>query len=318
MTDASDPAEFRRGAVVGVGTYVLWGLLTAYWKLLHQFRPFELIGWRIATSAVLMGAIITVRREWAELLTVMSDRRLLLRVGIAALVLAANWTAYVTAVVHGRVLETALGYFIAPLATIAVGVVFLNEPLRRLQRVAVALAGGAVVILTIAYGRVPWLALVIAASWTVYSYLKRQVPLAPVQSMAAETLLLAVPAVVLAVAMAGAADSVPNSASGARLALVTLTSVATVVPLLLFAYTAQRLPLTVLGPLNLLVPIINFGLGWLAYGEPLDAAKLVGFALVWVGLTLVMVDLTRQRGPTPAHSSGHSPGPVPLTTKDHR
>ncbi len=294
MVTVRNDDEFRNGAVVGITTYVVWGLLTAYWKLLHHFGVYELIAWRIACAAVVMTVVVSVTRRWPAQLAVLRDRQLLMRVGLASLVLTANWTSYVWTVVHGHVLETALGYFIAPLAQMAVGVLVLHERLRRAQWVALMLGAAAVVVLTVSFGSVPWMALIIAGTWTVYSYLKRQVPLSPVDSLAAETFLLAIPAAVVAVVLAGGSASIPHTASAGRFVLVLLTGVATAAPLVAFAYAARRLPLTVLGPLQYIVPTINFLLGWLAYGEQLSPVRVIGFALIWVGLLLVAVDATRR------------------------
>ena len=175
-----------------------------------------------------------------------------------------------------------------------VGVLVLHEPLRVAQKVALALAAAAVVVLTFSYGRVPWLALAIAVSWTIYGYLKKHVPLTPIESMAAESFILVVPAMALAIALAGRTGSLPNSASGGELAYAALTGFATVGPLMLFAYAAQRVPLTIIGPMQYIVPSMNFLIGWLMYHEPLDTTKLLGFALVWVGLVIFTVDSIRR------------------------
>jgi chloramphenicol-sensitive protein RarD len=282
--------EQAKGVAVAFVTYGLWGLLTLYWKQLEDFDPFELIGWRVATAAAVMVLLLTLTRGWGGVVAVARDRRQLAVVTIAALFLTVNWTAYVWAVVHDDVLETALGYFIAPLGTVTVGVLVLHEPLRAAQKAALALAGAAVVVLAVSYGRVPWLALVIAASWTTYGYLKKQVPLTPVHSMAAESLVLLVPAAVAIAALAGRADSIPRSADGPHLTLALLTGVATVVPLMMFAYAAPRVPLTIIGPMQYLVPSINFTIGWVIYDEPMPGARLAGFALVWAGLVLLTAE----------------------------
>lgn len=300
---ASDPGggtataahhDVRRGLVAGTTAYLVWGLLTIYWKHLHRFNAFELIGWRIVWSAVVMTITVTALRRWPVVLGALRDRALLPRVALAALVLTCNWTVYVWAVVHGNVIETALGYFIAPLGSIAVGVLVLHERLRPAQMVAIVFALAAIVVITASYGRVPWLALAIAATWTVYALLKKQVPLGAIDSMAAETFVVAVPALVLAIAFASHADSIPSAASGGEVVLAALSGLATVGPLILFAFASQRVPLSVLGPLQYIVPTINFLLGWLAYHEDLPTDRVVGFVLVWVGLVLATLDTARR------------------------
>lgn len=281
------------GIRAGIAAYVIWGLLTVYWKELHAFDAFELIGWRIVCATVVMAVVVTVRGRWRTLVAAAADRAVVGRLALAAVLLTANWMAYVYAVVNDHVLETALGYFMAPLGTMALGIWVFGERPTRLQRVAVVLAAIAVVVLTISYGRPPYLALVIAVSWSFYGLLKRQVPLTGVESLAGETFLLAVPAAILVAVLAGADDSIPSTATGGEWVLVALTGVVTAVPLLLFALAAQRVPFTILGPLQYLVPTINFLLGWILYDEELPVWRLVGFALVWVALVVVTVDRLR-------------------------
>lgn len=284
----------RGGAAAGITAYLVWGLLTVYWKQLHHFSAFDLIGWRVMSSAVMMAVLLTATRRWSHLRPVLRDRRLALRVLTASILLTVNWTSYVWAVVNGHVIETALGYFMAPLGTILVGVVVFGEHLRPAQRIAVALAVAAVVILGVSYGKVPWLALAIAVSWSLYGWLKKQVPLTPLESMSAESFTLLVPAAITVVVLASRHDSVISSASAGEWVLVALTGVATVVPLMMFAWAAPRVPLTLLGPMQYSVPTINFLLGWLAYDEELPASRLAGFALVWIGLVLITVDTVRR------------------------
>lgn len=286
--------EQRAGIIAGITAYVVWGLLTIYWKQLHRFDAFELIGWRISASAVVMAIVLTATRRWAHLRVLVRDRALLARVTVASVLLTVNWTSYVWAVVHGHVLETALGYFIAPLGTVTVGVLVLHEPLRRALKIALVFASAAVVVLTISYGRVPWLALAIAGSWTAYGYIKKGVPLTPVESMAAESFILVVPAAALAIALSGQPGSIPNSASGRELAFALFSGLATVAPLMLFAYAAQRMPLTIIGPMQYIVPSMNFVIGWLLYDEALPTTRLIGFALVWVGLIVLTADSLRR------------------------
>ncbi len=288
------PKSQQNGIIAGVAAYLVWGSLTLYWRHLEAFDAIELIGWRVICSAVIMAIVLSVSHRWQHLRPLLNDRRLLGSVVLCAIALAINWTTYVWAVVHDQVLETALGYFLAPLGTMAVGVVVLHEKIRRAQELVFVLALVAVGILTFSYGRVPWLALVIAATWVVYGYLKKHVPLTPVESMAAESFLVLVPAVIAVIVLAGGADSVPRSASTGQFILLLCSGLATIVPLTLFAYAAQRVPLTVIGPLNYIVPTINFCLGWLVFHESLPPSRVVGFALVWVGLAIATADAARR------------------------
>lgn len=295
--ESVDRQEMRNGIVSGLSAYLLWGLFTAFWKLLSGFDAIELIGWRIVTATIILVLLVAVQRRVRTVLGALRRPALLLRVGSASVMLAINWTLYVWAVVNEHVIETALGYFISPLLTSVTGVLVLGERLRRLQQVALVLAVASVLVLTVSYGRPPFVALAIAASWTIYGLLKKQVPLKPVDSLTAETIVLLPPAIIVMIWSFTRATGVPNTATLGEFVLVLLTGAVTAAPLLLFAHAAQRLPLTSIGPLQYLVPVINFLLGWLAYGEPLSTTGFIGFGFVWCGLVVSLVDTARHRAP---------------------
>lgn len=300
----------RRGVRAAIAAYLLWGLLTVYWKELHRFDPFELIGWRIISASVVMALVVTARHRWPVLVAALRDRPTVLRLALAAILLTANWTGYVWAVANDRVLETALGYFMAPLTTMLLGITVLGEHASRLHRAALVLAGAAVVVLTISYGRPPRVALIIAGSWSLYGLLKRRVPVTPIESLAGETFVLFVPAVVLVAVMAGLDGSVPATADAGEWLLISLSGVATAVPLLLFAFAAQRVPFTLLGALQYLVPTINLLLGWLVYDESMPADRLAGFVLVWVALALVTADQVRAPAQRAARTAARGLSPT--------
>jgi chloramphenicol-sensitive protein RarD len=290
VTAGPDSHEVGRGIRAGIAAYVTWGLLTIYWKELAGFGALELIGWRIASASVVMAIVVSLRGRWSTIRAAFADRGLAIRIGIASALLTANWTSYVYAVVNDHVIETALGYFMAPLGTMVLGITVLGERPSAAQKVALGLAAAAVVELSVSYGRPPYAALVMAVTWSLYGLLKRRVPMTAVDSFAAESFLLVVPALALVAATAGMSGSIPRSAEAGELVLVSLSGVATAVPLILFAFAATRVPLTILGPLQYLVPTINFLLGWALYGEELPWSRVVGFALVWVALLIVTVD----------------------------
>ena len=298
--------EQRAGVAVGAVTYLAWGLLTLYWKQLTGLDAFELMGWRVALGALTMAIGLTITRRWRNLAPLRGDRALLRSIAGAALLLTVNWTTYLWAVVHGHVLETALGYFIAPIGTVLVGVMVLREPLHAAQRVSLALAVAAVLVLSFSYGEVPVIAVLIAVSWVVYGYMKRQVPLGPIESMAAESFVLTAPALAIVVLFAPKADSIPHVATTGQLVLMAFAGVVTVAPLLGFAYAAHRVPFTVLGPLQYLVPTVAFLIGWLVYDEPLPGWRLLGFALVWIGLVVLTVDAARRTRNGPPREAGRS------------
>ena len=290
---AAEPETSQAAIALSLSVYFIWGALTLYWKELHNFDPFELIGWRVTSSVVVLTVVMLATRRLVPLLRALRNPQLLLRIALASVLLTINWATYVWAVVNDHVIETALGYFIAPILTIVVGVFVLHEKLRGIQRLAVTFAVGGIAVLTIAYGRVPWIALIIATSWTFYAYLKKKVPLAPLESLTAEVIVLAVPAFVFLCATWNNVGSVQNTANSLEWVFVAFTGVITAVPLLMFASASQRTPLTILGPMQYIVPTMNFLIGWLMFNEVLTSSKVAGFSLIWVCLALVLTDLFR-------------------------
>ena len=280
----------RTGIAYGLGAYITWGFLTIYWKFLKDFNAFELIGWRIVTSAIVLLAILIYNKQLRNLVIALREPQVRLRVALASILLSVNWTTYVWAVVHDHVLETALGYFIAPIFTMMIGFIVLREPIRTSHRLVIGLATIAIVILTFSYGQLPWRALLIATSWSCYGYLKKQVKLTSLESLSGEVVALVLPAFVLVLITFNRTDSVPNTANLAEWILVLLTGLMTALPLLMFGAASRRVRLSVLGPMQYLVPTFNFLLGWLAYNEELNTTKLLGFAFVWVGLAIFFVD----------------------------
>ena len=280
----------RSGVAYGLGAYITWGLLTIYWKFLKDFNAFELIGWRVVTSSIILLTVIIYTKRLRSLVTALRDPKLCLRIALASILLSINWTTYVWAVVHENVIETALGYFISPLATMIIGFAVLREPIRSAHRAVIAFAGIAVVILTYSYGRPPYLALIIAGSWSVYGYLKKQVPLSSLESLSAEVLVLLAPAIGILIWGFNRSDSVRNLATTTQWTFVLFTGLMTAIPLLLFGAASRRVRLSLLGPMQYLVPTFNFFLGWLAYNEKLDTTRLVGFAFVWFGLVILITD----------------------------
>jgi chloramphenicol-sensitive protein RarD len=280
----------RTGIAYGLGAYITWGFLTIYWKFLKDFNAFELIGWRIVTSAIVLLAILMYNKQLRNLVIALREPQVRLRVALASILLSVNWTTYVWAVVHDHVLETALGYFIAPIFTMMIGFIVLREPIRTSHRLVIGFATIAIVILTFFYGQLPWRALLIATSWSCYGYLKKQVKLTSLESLSGEVVALVLPAFVLVLITFNRTDSVPNTANLAEWILVLLTGLMTALPLLMFGAASRRVRLSVLGPMQYLVPTFNFLLGWLAYNEELNTTKLLGFAFVWVGLAIFFVD----------------------------
>ncbi len=283
----------RSGIAYGLGAYITWGLLTIYWKFLEQFNAVELIGWRIVTSSIILLCVIVCTKKLQNLSIALRDPKLRTRIALASIMLSINWTTYVWAVVHENIIETALGYFISPLFTMIIGFAVLRETMRTAHRAVIALAIVAIVVLTYAYGRPPYLALIIAGSWSIYGYLKKQVLLSSLESLTAEVVALLIPAVAILFWCFTRADSVPKNATTIQWIFVLFTGLMTAIPLLLFGAASRRVRLSLLGPMQYLVPTFNFFLGWLTYNEKLDITRIIGFAFVWFGLFILLTDSLR-------------------------
>ncbi len=283
----------RRGVLLGVTAYGLWGLFPLYFDLLDRASAIEILCHRILWSLLVLAVFLRLRSERRWLCTLRADRARFVRLLFAAVFIATNWLVYVYAVGQDRVVEAALGYFICPLLTVLVGVVVLRERLRRLQWTAVALGALAVGVLTAAYGRPPWIALTLATTFSAYGYLKKHIDLPAAQSLAGETAVLAPAAlVVLMVLEADGAAQFRVGGVGISLLLVG-TGVVTVLPLVCFAGAARRIPLSLLGLLQYLTPSTQFVLAVVVFGESMAMDRWIGFALVWTALVVLSTDAIR-------------------------
>ena len=273
----------------------MWGLFPLYWPLLEPAGAVEILAHRIVWSAVTMAVLVVVMRRTHQLLAVLRDRRSMTLLSVAAVVISLNWGAYIWGVNNERVVETSLGYFINPLVTVLMGVFVLGEQLRRLQWVALAIAAGAVVVLTVDYGRPPWLALVLAVSFGTYGLTKKQAGVGAVESLTVETLVLAplATAYVIWLTATGAASFGTNGLGHAL--LITTAGIVTAIPLICFGAAANRVPLVALGLLQYLAPVIQFALGVLLFREDMPLGRWVGFGLVWVALVIFTVETINHR-----------------------
>ncbi len=285
-------ADERRGTAYGVAAYLIWGLFPLYWPLLEPAGSVEILSHRIVWSLVFVAAVLAATRAWSWVRPLLSDRTSMTRLSVAAVLIAVNWVLYIWGVNNGHVVESSLGYFINPVVTTVLGVVVLHERLRPVQWAAIGLGGVAVVVLTVDYGRPPWIALGLAFSFGTYGLLKKQVGarVGAVQSLTVETTVLFVPALAYLLVLEGRGDGqLGHSGAGAGLLLAS-AGVVTAVPLLLFASSARRVPLSRLGMLQYLTPVLQFLTGVLIYDESMPASRLAGFALVWAALVVLSVD----------------------------
>ncbi|WP_432258710.1 EamA family transporter RarD [Cupriavidus sp. TMH.W2] len=274
------------GIFYALMAYVIWGLLPLYIKSLPGIAPVEILLHRMVWSLVFLGLILAWRRQWAWLGKVLKDRRLLLSFGASAALLCANWFLYIWAVSANRVVDASLGYFINPLFSVLLGVVFLHERLRPLQWLSIAVAAAGVAWLTVAAGQLPWIALGLAASFGGYGLLRKTGALGALEGLSLETLLLfPLAAAALAWLFGTGHDSFTHAAPGTQWLLL-LAGPVTAVPLLFFAAGARRIPLSLLGLLQYTGPTLQLLLGVWLWNEPFPAQKQAGYALIWLSLAL--------------------------------
>ncbi|MES2714718.1 MAG: EamA family transporter RarD [Pseudomonadota bacterium] len=281
------------GPLTAAIAYILWGLFPLYIKQIQQVPALEIVLHRSAWSLAFVLGLLLVLRRFAWLGPVLRQPRTLALFGLSALLLGGNWLLYVWAVNAGRVLDASLGYFINPLVNVLLGYAVLHERPRPMQWAAVALAAAGVLWLALGVGHVPWISLVLAASFGLYGLLRKTASLGAVEGLALETLLLAPLAVggLLWLAAQGQghfgqgplADSLWLLAAGPF----------TAIPLLLFASAARRVSLATLGLMQYVSPTIQFFLGVFLYQEPFDTGRGIGFLLIWAALALYSAESWR-------------------------
>ncbi|MBZ5735652.1 EamA family transporter RarD [Nocardioides sp. TRM66260-LWL] len=285
--------EARRGLTLGIAAYVMWGAFPLYFPLLDPAGPIEILAHRIVWSLVTMWALVLLNHRLPQLRAAVADRRRLRLLALAAAVITVNWGTYIYGVTHELVLQTALGYFVNPLVTVLLGVLVLGERLRPLQWAALGIAGVAVVVLTIDYGAVPWLSLVLAFSFGTYGLAKKSADVGAVESLAIETSILAPLALVYLGWLTLRGDSTFGTEGPGHALLLASAGLVTAIPLICFGAAATRVPLVTLGLLQYLAPILQFLLGVFVLDEAMPASRLAGFAIVWLALVVFTVEAVR-------------------------
>lgn len=291
----SHESEVRRGTLYGAAAYLLWGVFPLYFPLLRPAGAIEILLHRVVWSLAVCLVLVVVLRTWREVRAVLHSPRALGMLAVAAAVIAVNWGTYIYGVNSGQVVQASLGYFINPIVTVALGVLVLGERLRRAQWVAIAIGAVAVVVLTIDYGGPPWIALTLAFSFGVYGLVKNRVGrgVGALTSLTVETAVLA-PVALVVLLWLGASGSSTFTTEGASHALLLVTTgLVTAVPLLFFASAARRVPLTTIGLLQYLAPVLQFTIGVLVFRETMPPSRWAGFALVWTALVVLTADTLR-------------------------
>jgi len=295
-------AESRRGYVLAIACYFLWGLLPIYFKAVSDIAPVEIVAQRVCWSLLFLAVLALARRELADIAGYAGNRQVLLALTGSSLLIGLNWLVYVAAIVHDHILAASLGYFLNPLVNVALGVLVLKERLRRGQMAAIGFAVVGVVILAFSALDTLWISVLLALTFAFYGLIRKLAPVPSLPGLAIETMLL-LPFAIGYLFWLHAHGTMGFGRATQSTVLVMLSGVISSVPLLLFAQAARRLSMATLGVLQYLAPSLQFLVGFLLYREPLGTAKLLSFVLIWIGLAIFTHDaLKHLRGQAAARA----------------
>ena len=288
--------KVNKGLLFGVSAYIIWGLLPLYWKLVEEAGAYEILAHRGIWSLLICVSLLALRKQLKSAYEMVRSSRTFSLLFLASGLLTINWGVYIWSVTVNRVVEAALGYYITPLINVTFGVLLLREKLRPAQWIAVALAAAGVVILTLGYGSLPWIALVLAISWGSYSLIKKSLNLGALETLSLETLFAFLPNLVFLLIIQGNGSAEFGSTWTISILLFG-AGAATVIPLLLFNGSTTRLPLSTVGLLQYITPTIMFFIGIFINDEDISMTKVIGFAFIWLALAVLSRDLYRSSHP---------------------
>lgn len=290
MKSGSSSREARRGLIAALACYVIWGVVPIYWKQMAQVDPFELVAHRVVWSLFVFGALMAWSGTASEVLAAFREGRIIRLNLISGLLLAVNWVIYIWAVNAGHVIECSLGYFLVPLFNVALGRFVLKEALRPLQALAIGIAATGVGVLVFKVGHFPWIALGLAFTFGFYGLLRKKSGVSAIVGLMIETSLMTPLAAGWLIWLASKGRGALGHVDLGTTAWVLSTGIVTAIPLLLFAYGANRLRLTTLGLLQYAAPTLQFLIGWIVYREPFSRDRASAFVLIWIGLAAYSMD----------------------------
>lgn len=282
-------AQRHLGILYALAAYTWWGFAPFYFKLVAHVPAMTVLAHRIVWSVILLAALTALLRQWPAAREALRDPRLIPWLTISTLLVATNWLVFIIAVATNRLIDASLGYFINPLVTVLLGMIFLHERLRPRQWLASAIATAAIIHLTIAREGIPWIAIVLAISFGLYSLIRKQAPVGTMTGLFVETLLLA-PLALGYVVWSHARTEAGTFNTPATLGLLSLAGIITVAPLLWFVAAARRLPLITIGFLQYLAPSLQFVTAVLIFAEPFDVHRAIAFGLIWLALAIFIGD----------------------------
>lgn len=288
------------GLAFGAGAYLIWGSFPLLIQLSKFASPFETVVWRVVFGFLFAAILVTITKTWGQILALVKTPKKLVWVAVAAIFIFINWQVYVVAVVTGNVIETSLGYFINPLVTVMFAVVLLKEKLRRMQWVALGVGLIAVLVLTVDYGRPPWIAIILALSFGTYSLAKNRVGrnIGALQSFTIESATV-LPIAIIQLIVVASFGPIMLLSGPMEAAVLIGFGIMTAVPLILFGAAASRIPLSMIGFIQYLTPVLQFSAGYFILSEEMPPVRWIGFGLVWVSLVVLTSDAFRRRPISP-------------------
>lgn len=284
--------RYKLGLTFGITAYTMWGLFPLYWPLLEPASSFEIVSHRAVWTSLFCIFILAFQKQLRQMFSLMFTRKIFIRLCISSVLVSINWLVYIWATNNGHVVEASLGYYINPLIIIAFGVILLKEKMRKLQWAAVGIATIGVLVLTIDYGRLPWIALTLAVSWGSYGLIKKQLNLGAVEGLAIETLVSFIPYASFIFYLAHQGTGQWGQKPGLTL-LLTAAGAVTAIPLLLFNGSTTRLPYSTIGLLQYITPTLQFSIGVWVRHESMPTARWIGFLIIWGALVVLAVDLLK-------------------------
>ena len=288
------------GLTFGAGAYLIWGSFPLLIQLSKFASPFETVVWRVVFGFLFAALLVTITKTWDQIVALVKTPKKLLWVAVAAIFIFINWQVYVVAVVTGNVIETSLGYFINPLITVMFAVFLLKEKLRRMQWLALGVGLIAVLVLTVDYGRPPWIAIILALSFGTYSLAKNRVGrnIGALQSFTIESATV-LPIAIIQLIVVASLGPVMILSGPMEAAVLIGFGIMTAVPLILFGAAASRIPLSMIGFIQYLTPVLQFSAGYFILGEDMPPVRWIGFGLVWVSLLILTSDAFRRKPISP-------------------
>lgn len=279
-----DRKKYIQGLLMGGGAFVMWGLLPIYWKWVDRISPYQIFSQRVVWSFVFMTLIVIYLKKGQDFRTILKSKKNWKQMIAPSIFISINWLLYIWAVNNDFIIETSLGYYINPLVLTLFGGIFFKERLNRPQVVGILFATAGVLIKTVAYGRVPYVALVLAMSFAIYGLLKKKSTLDSITGLTFETLIISGPSLIYLISVESGGAGITGNLPMYFWAMIALSGVVTATPLMLYAEGTKRLPLTVVGFLQYIAPTIALIIGVFVFKEPFDAISLFAFVLIWIGI----------------------------------